>query len=74
MIIKVTRNAAIAALLRGETVFCAQTGEGWQLCAPGELPHPHFRTKGAVRHFLAKEGQFARRWTGEQKIEWVIHR
>lgn len=74
MIIKVTRQAAVSALLRGETVFCVQTGEGWQLCDPGELPHPRYRSKRNVRHFLARNAQFARAWTGQQVIEWVIHR
>ena len=74
MIIKVSRNAAIAALLRGEIVYCAQTGEGWQLCEPGELPHPHFRSKSAIRHFLAFNAHFARDLSGEKVIEWCIHR
>lgn len=74
MFIKVTRQAAVAALLRGETVFCLQTGEGWQLCEAGELPHPHFRSKSAIRHFLAFNAHFARDLSGEKVIEWCIHR
>lgn len=74
MIIKVSRNAAVAALLRGETVFCAQTGEGWQLCDPGELPAPCFQSKRNVRRFLAHNAQWAREWSGEKIIEWYITR
>ena len=74
MIIKVTREQAVAALLRGEWVFCAQTGEGWQICDPGELPHRHFRSKKAVRRLLAHHAHDARAETGVQVIEWVIHR
>lgn len=74
MIIKVTRNAAIAALQRGEVVYCVQTGEGWQLCEPGGQPHRHFCSKSAIRHFLAFNAHFARDLSGEKVIEWAIHR
>ena len=74
MFIKVTRQAAVSALLRGETVFCVQTGEGWQLCDPGELPAPCFRSKGAVRHFLSYHAHAARYISGEKNIEWAISR
>ncbi len=54
MSIEVTNRAQLVdALLRGATLWCLDTGEGWQLCGPGELPHPHFRSKRGVRRFVS---------------------
>ena len=52
MLIKVTsRSEAVAALLRGETLWSMTTGEGWEL----DLSCPTWQSKRAVRRFLAKE-------------------
>lgn len=51
MIIKITsRSQAVDALLRGETLWSATTGEGWEL----DLTAPGWRSKRAVRRFIGK--------------------
>lgn len=73
MFIEVTSRAQIIdSLLRGATLWCRETGEGWQLCLPGELPHPHFRSKRAVRRFVAHCYADARYWSKQDVIHFRI--
>lgn len=69
MLIKVTRSAAIAALLRGETLWSMTTGEGWEL----DLSCPKWQSKRAARRLLAKEQKLCYAY-GCQLHEWAVRR
>lgn len=78
MVIEVMRFPALSdahavdALLRGCTVFCAESGEGWQLCEPGELPHPHYRSKRAIHHFLSARRRWVQDYFEVREVHWII--
>ena len=65
MIIKVPRAQAVDALLRGETLWSATTGEGWEL----DLSCPCWRSKREVRRFLSRLHKY-----NDKPHEFVVHR
>ena len=67
MLIKVTRSAAIAALLRGETLWSLTTGEGW------ELDLSIYRSARSVRRFLSSLQQSQYHWEGNMHV-WALRR
>lgn len=68
MLIKVTRSAAIAALLRGETLWSLTTGEGW-----GGLDPSVYRSARSVRRFLSSLQQSQYHWEGNMHV-WALRR
>lgn len=67
MLIKVTRSAAVAALLRGETVWSLTTGEGWSFCTPANCSTSH------ARRFLAKLQKIEYFWD-KRTHEWALRK
>lgn len=65
MFIEVThRSQAVEALRCGRTLWCRQSGEGWQLGDPANW------SKRALRRFIARHYRDARYWTGENVIHF----
>ena len=69
MFIKVTRSAAIAALLRGETLWDLSMGEGLEL----DLSCPKWQSKRAVRRLLARKQKLNHAY-GDPSYQWVVRR
>jgi len=67
MSIEVTnRTQMVDALARGATLWCRETGEGWQLCEPASW------SKRAIRRFVARHYTDARYWSGQNVIHFAI--
>ena len=64
----VNRAHAVACLAAGDTLFCRETGEGWQLGAPA------FWSKRAIRRFIARHYRDSRYWCGENVIHYMVSR
>lgn len=67
MCIEVThRSQAVDALQRGATLWCRETGEGWQLCCSA------FWTKRAIRRFIACRYAEVRAEVGKDVLHFTL--
>lgn len=64
MFIEVTRSQAVEILRTGRTLWCLETGEGWQLGDPTSW------SKRALRRFIARHYSDARDWSGQNVIHF----
>ena len=66
MFIEVThRSQAVDALQRGATLWCRETGEGWQLCCSA------LWTKRSIRRFISRHYADVRAETGENVVHFA---